>query len=132
VKITSRVLAEKIAKVAQRGNPTLVTPEMILEGVPELAGFDTLAEQLGTAYKDAQAAFLDEAYRTDSNFKATADKCAEAYEAAVREAPEEPVIEDGTSMIGPVEEDLTSETGEPADESNGAGGFEMAPDETEQ
>lgn len=143
MKITTAVLAQKIADYMNTLQDDLslghVDPERtikataVLEAIPELAGFDTLADQVQTAFQDAQQALYDpEAYINYDNLKGTRNACYNAYIGAVGEAPEVPKTPEGVSMMGGVEEDLTAENDLPVDESNGEGGFELAPDESEQ
>ena len=132
MKITTTTLANKIAEFINVRYGVTTEPQTILDGIPELAGFDKLADQLELCYHDAQMAMAGTCDLSAENFMATRDACFQTYMGAIGTAPSEPQLEDGGSMIGPVEEDLSGEDDIPVDESNGEGGFEAAPDESEQ
>jgi hypothetical protein len=129
VKTTSQTLAEKIAGFITGLDNTSydaqVLAEKILKDIPELTGFDVLADQLETCWSAAHLALHDPT-RYRARVTDALDTCAEAYQQVVGEMPL-------ASSAETVEaEDDTDDTndGELAEEVQEH--IELAPDESEQ
>lgn len=131
MKVTSQTLAERIVEAIDKmagdegcERPSKLSADTLLEHVPELKNFDTLAVAVEEAYQDADQALTGAWDRGDHGFEAMRDSMQTAYKTATGEDPE-PYADD----LDPDGDGLEDEdTGEDVEEEEGV---ETAPDESE-